>query len=175
MKTQLRAAAGAAVLALALSACGGGGSDEANPEDSALVETQTQEAEVKTGFDTAVTTADGLSFTLSAPTQFEPGDFATGLLEGQLNEGFTIKVENTGSADADLSTTIVSASTAAGQCTDIFDGDKNVNGAPIDPVAAGASVEFGWALSCPGAAGDELSVVLSNQGVAVIEVTGKLA
>ena len=175
MSIQLRALAGAAILALSLTACGGGGSDEAAPEDSALVETKTQEAEVKTGFDAPKTTADGLTFTLSAPAAFTPGDFATGLLDGQLNESFTIKVENTGTADADLSTVIVSATTAAGMCTDIFDGDNNIMGAPVEPVAAGATTEFVWALSCPGASGDELSVVLSNQGTAVIEVTGTLS
>ena len=176
MSIQLRALAGAAILALSLTACGGGGTtDEAKPEDSALVETKTQEAEVKTGFDAPVTTADGLTFTLSAPATFQPGDFATGLLEGQLNTSFNIKVENTGTADADLSTVIVSATSAAGMCTDIFDGDNNVMGAPMEPVAAGATTEFVWALSCPGAAGDEISVVLSNQGVNVIEVTGNLA
>lgn len=175
MSIQLRALAGAAILALSLTACGGGGAEDASPEDSALVETQTQEAEVKTGFDTPVTTADGLTFTLSAPESFKPGDFATGLLEGQLNTSFNIKVENTGTADADLTTVIVSATTGAGMCTDIFDGDNNVMGAPMEPVAAGASIEFVWALSCPGAAGDDLSVVLANQGTNVIEVTGKLA
>jgi predicted small lipoprotein YifL len=175
MSIQLRALAGAAILALSLTACGGGGAEEANPEDSALVETKTQEAEVKTGFDAPVTTADGLTFTLSAPASFKPGDFATGLLDGQLNTSFNIKVENTGTADADLSTVIVSATTATGMCTDIFDGDNNVMGAPVEPVAAGGSFDFVWALSCPGAAGDEISVVLANQGTNVIEVTGKLA
>ncbi len=175
MSNPVRALVGAAFLALSLSACGGGGGNEAAPSESALVETQTQEAEVKTGFDAPVTTADGLTFTLSAPASFTPGDFATGLIEGQLNTSFNIKVENTGTADADLSTVIVSATTAAGMCTDIFDGDNNVMGAPMDPVAAGGSFDFVWALSCPGVAGDEISVVLSNQGAPVIEVTGNLA
>lgn len=175
MSIQFRALATAALLTLTLSACGGGGSGDAAPKESELVETQTQEAEVKTGFDAPVTTADGLTFTLSAPASFKPGDFATGPIEGQLNNSFNIKVENTSKAAADLSTVIVSASTSAGACSDIFDGDNNVMGAPMDPVAAGASLEFVWALSCPGAAGDDLSVVLSNQGAPVIEVTGKLA
>lgn len=176
MTNRLTALAGVSLLAISLTACGGSkSSDSAEPSGSDFVETPSQSASVSGGFDSPVTTADGLSFTLAAPKQFKPGDFATGLVQGQLNEGFDIEVKNGGSADADLSTVIVAATTSAGACTDIFDGDNGVNGAPMDPIKAGGDVKFAWALSCPGKVGDDLSITLSNQGAPVIEITGKLA
>ena len=50
-----------------------------------------------------------------------------------------------------------------------------MEGAPQDPLAVGKSISFNWGLSCEGKAGEDLSLVLSNEGVAIIEVTGKLA
>jgi len=38
-----------------------------------------------------------------------------------------------------------------------------------------ASLAFNWGLSCEGKSGEDLSLVLSNEGTAIIEVTGKLA
>ncbi len=40
---------------------------------------------------------------------------------------------------------------------------------------AGASTKFSWGLSCPGKAGEDISVVLSNGTASLIEVTGKLS
>ncbi|MEY4902149.1 MAG: hypothetical protein RLZZ190_876, partial [Actinomycetota bacterium] len=64
--------------------------------------------------------------------------------------------------------------TTAGTCVDIFDGDAKMDGAPQTPLAAGASISFAWGISCPGATGDELTVVLTNNAVNVVEATGKL-
>jgi hypothetical protein len=50
-----------------------------------------------------------------------------------------------------------------------------MEGAPTDPLAVAASTTFGWGLSCPGKAGDDVSVALSNAGTTFVEVAGKLA
>ena len=50
-----------------------------------------------------------------------------------------------------------------------------MEGAPTTPLAAGASAKFSWGLSCPGKNGEDISVLLSNAGVTLIEVTGKLS
>lgn len=58
---------------------------------------------------------------------------------------------------------------------DIFDGDNGMEGAPGEPLAAGKSISFNWGLSCDGKVGEDLSLILSNEGVPIIEVTGKIA
>jgi hypothetical protein len=50
-----------------------------------------------------------------------------------------------------------------------------MEGAPIEPLAAGATTTFSWGLSCAGKAGEDISVILANGETNVIEVTGKLA
>ena len=171
------AGATALLLALALSACGGGSETETTTaaEGEALVSTTEEEAQAKGEFDSAVVTPDKNSFTVSSPGKFSPGKFAAGQLPGQINQRFNVSVNNGSGADLDLATLIVKGSTPAGACVDIFDGDAKMDGAPQTPLAAGASITFAWGLSCPGAAGDELTVVLTNNAVNIVEAKGKLA
>lgn len=164
-------------LALILAGCGGGSKDSATTAtaEESLVDTQEEVAQVTGGFDSPVVAPDGVSYTLSAPSQFTPGKFASGQVPGQRFEKFSVSVSNGSSADLDLATLMVKGSSASGECVDIFDGDSGINGAPQEPLAAGGSITFGWALSCAGAVGDELKVGLSNNQVNIVEVTGKLS
>jgi hypothetical protein len=161
-------------LALTLSACGGG-DEVAQVDDQSLV-TEVEEApQASGGFDAPVITPDKVSYTLSSPANFTPGKFASGMLPGQINERFNLNVTNGSAAELDLATLIVKGSTTTGDCVDIFDGDNQMEGAPTTPLAAGASAKFSWGLSCPGKAGEDISVLLSNGTVTLIEVTGKLS
>jgi hypothetical protein len=161
-------------LALTLSACGGG-DEVAQVDDQSLV-TEVEEApQASGGFDAPVITPDKVSYTLSSPASFTPGKFASGMLPGQINERFNLNVTNGSAAELDLATLIVKGSTTTGDCVDIFDGDNQMEGAPTTPLAAGASTKFSWGLSCPGKAGEDISVVLSNGTASLIEVTGKLS
>ena len=161
-------------LALTLSACGGG-DEVAQVDDQSLV-TEVEEApQASGGFDAPVITPDKVSYTLSSPANFTPGKFASGMLPGQINERFNLNVSNGSAAELDLATLIVKGSTTTGECVDIFDGDNQMEGAPTTPLAAGASAKFSWGLSCPGKAGEDISVVLSNGTINLIEVTGKLS
>ena len=161
-------------LALTLSACGGG-DEVAQVDDQSLV-TEVEEApQASGGFDTPVVTPDKVSYTLSSPANFTPGKFASGMLPGQINERFNLSVTNGSAAELDLATLIVKGSTTTGECVDIFDGDNQMEGAPTTPLAAGASAKFSWGLSCPGKSGEDISVLLSNANVTLIEVTGKLS
>jgi hypothetical protein len=171
------AGATALLLALALSACGGGTESDSTTaaEGEALVNAVEEEAQAKGAFDAAVVTPDKNSFTVSSPGKFSPGKFAAGQLPGQINQRFNVSISNGSGADLDLATLIVKGSTPAGACVDIFDGDAKMDGAPQTPLAAGASITFAWGLSCPGAAGDELTVVLTNNAVNIVEAKGKLA
>ncbi|MEY2769516.1 MAG: hypothetical protein RL359_1152 [Actinomycetota bacterium] len=172
--TNFATASAAIVLALTLTACGG--SDEAAQVDDQTLVTEVEEAPQATGgFDSPVVTPDKVSYTLSSPTSFTPGKFASGMLPGQTNERFDVTVENGSAAELDLATLIVKGSTTSGECVDIFDGDNQMEGAPITPLAAGATAKFSWGLSCPGKGGEEISVSLSNGITNLIEVSGKLA
>jgi predicted small lipoprotein YifL len=176
MKKSLIGALALLALLSSLTACGG--SDEvAVPEEDKqeLVEVQEQEAQATGGFDSDITLPTGEIYRLSSPTKFTPGKFAAGQVPGQSFNRFEVSVTNGGSADLDLAVLIVSGTTTAGVCVDIFDGDNNINGAPLEPLAAGASKKFSWALSCPGSTGDELKVKLFSGETALIEATGKLS
>lgn len=167
-----------ALLALLTSLTACGGSDEAAvPEEDKqeLVQEQELEAQATGGFDSDIQLPTGETYRLSSPTKFTPGKFAAGQVPGQSFNRFEVSVTNGGTADLDLAVLIVSGTTSAGACVDIFDGDNKINGAPLEPLAAGATKSFGWALSCPGASGDELKVKLISGETALIEATGKLS
>ena len=164
-------------LILLLTACGAKTNESSpTPDDSpGLVENVEETPQASGGFDAPVITPDKVSYTLSSPSHFIPGKFASGHLPGLLNEKFTVSIINNSAAELDLATLIVKGSTAAGDCVDIFDGDNVMEGAPTTALAPGASTSFGWGLSCPGKVGVEFTVVLSNTGINIVEVTGKLA
>lgn len=164
------------LLALGLSSCGGSDQAEAPAEEKQeLVEEPEQEVQATGGFDSEIKLPTGESYTLSSPSKFTPGKFASGIVVGQSNYRFDVTTKNGGSADLDLAVLIVQGSTSSGACVDIFDGDNNINGAPTDPLAAGQSKTFTWALSCPGKAGDDLVVKLLSGETALIEAKGKLS
>ena len=162
----------AALLLLAGCASGGGASSDG---ETTYKPPKEEEAKVKGGFDAPLALPDGTSFTLSSPTSFTPGKFASGQIKGQKYLDFKISVTNGGKSPLDLSTLIVTGVTPAGNCADIFDGDNNVNGAPQEPLAVGKSIEVNWALSCPGASGAKLDVSLQNNGSNLIQSSGKLS
>jgi hypothetical protein len=163
------------LLALSLSACGGSKSTSSGKSDETLVTQPTAEAQASGGFDNAITTPDKNSFTLSSPAAYTPGKFATGMVIGQTFNRFTVTVKNGGTQPLDLTALIVKGTTPGGECVDIFDGDNKMEGAPQEPLAAGTSLTFDWALSCAGKSGDVLTVVLFNGESALIEAKGKLA
>jgi hypothetical protein len=177
MDKKLTSAIFATIFALTLTACGGGSDSVTTTaeEGQALVEVVEEAPQASGGFDAPVVTPDKVSYTLSSPASFTPGKFASGMLPGQINERFNVTVENGSAADLDLATLIVKGSTTTGECVDIFDGDNQMEGAPTTPLAAGASAKFSWGLSCAGKSGEDISVILSNGTVNLIEVTGKLA
>jgi hypothetical protein len=176
MKKSLLSITLAFFLALTLTGCGGSKSADAPTESNQeLVEEPTVEVQASGGFDNAITTSDGNAFTLSSPSIFAPGKFASGQVPGQSFNKFAVTVKNNGSSALELYALIVKGTTSGGECVDIFDGDNKIDGAPQEPLAAGKSLTFNWALSCPGKSGEDLSVVLLNGETALIEAKGKLA
>lgn len=180
MKTSLttsKALVVTAALLLLLTACGGKAdtASTTTEEGKALTETVEAAPQATGGFDAPVVTPDKVSYTLSSPSHFVTGKFAAGQLPDYVNEKFSVSITNNSAAPLDLATLIVTGTTATGVCVDIFDGDNAMAGAPTDPLAVGASTTFVWGLSCPGKAGEDVAVALSNAGVTFVEVTGKLA
>ena len=55
------------------------------------------------------------------------------------------------------------------------DADNGFAGAPGEPLAVGASVDFKWGISCPSKAGDDLKITLQVAGIDIYEAKGKLA
>jgi hypothetical protein len=160
---------------LLLTACGGSTEVASTESGEELVTPVEQEVQASGSFNSAVTIPSGVSFTLSEPSAFRPGKFAAGQLPGLLNQQFKVQITNGSTAPVDLTTLIVQGTTATGTCVDIFDGDNGMEGAPQEPLAVGKSISFNWGLSCDGKTGEDLSLILSNEGAAVIEVTGKLS
>lgn len=173
--SKIKFAAAALVSTLLLSACGGGSDTASTESNEELIAPPVVEVQASGGFNSPVKIASGVSFTLSEPTGFKPGKFAAGQLPGQRYQQFKIDINNGSTAAIDLSTFIIIGKTTSGECVDIFDGDNGMDGAPGEPLAAGKSLAFNWGLSCEGKSGEDLSLVLSNEGTAIIEVTGKLA
>lgn len=165
------------LFAMTLASCGGSSdkSESSNENNQELVENVSQEAQATGGFNNEIKLPSGDSYLLSSPTKFTPGKFAAGQVIGQSYNRFEVTVKNGTSAELDLAALIVQGSTASGACVDIFDGDNNIDGAPIEPLATGMTKTFGWALSCPGKAGEDLTVKLLSGETALIEAKGKLS
>jgi hypothetical protein len=165
------ASAGALIIALALTSCGNSTKETAvgtfTPEPTAA-------PKVAGAFGSPLALADGTTYTITAPSTFVPGHFASGQIPGQLFEGFTLQVTNGGKSDLDLGTLVVEGTTPSGACADIFDGDNHVNGAPQTPLPVGKMFNIGWALSCPGKAGDTIDIVVSVGNASLIKGSGKL-
>ena len=169
-------------LTLSLAACGGGSSSTSgnaannSEQKTDLVQTETAAPQATAEVGSAVTTKDGLSITVTPLAKTKPGKFATGLVSGNVNNAFSIKATNGGTAEANLTGLIVTVGDGADvTCADILDADNGFAGAPMDPLAPGASVEFKWAVSCTGKSGAAVTVDVSVDGVNLVDAKGKLA
>ena len=154
-----------------LAACGS--TAPASMDTQSLVQNTVAAAQGSGAFGAALATSDGASFTLSTPTSFTPGHFASGQIPGQTFVSFSISV--TPKVALNLSSMTVTATTPAGACADILDGDNAIQGAPPTELAAGSTTTFKWALSCPGKSGDALTVLITNNNVSLVQALGKLA
>jgi len=173
-------AIGTSGLVLALASCGGGksgGQASGNSTQSSGLVTAPSSAPQASGtFGSVVTLPSHVAFTLDKLAVFVPTKFSSGQIDGQTYNSFDITVKNATTAPLDLGALILtSVAGTAGDCVDIFDGQVGLQGAPSDPVAAGGTAKFKWAISCPAKAGDPLTISLTTDGVANVQVTGKVA
>lgn len=164
----------AIVMVTTLAACGGGNSGAETPS-SAPTTSAPAVAQASGAFGSVVTLPSGVAFTLNRQAVFIATKFSAGQIDGQRFNSFEITAKNGAKTPLDLSALILTATTVnAGACVDIFDGQIGISGSPSDPIVAGASTTFKWALSCVGKAGDLLDISLTTDGVTNVDVKGKL-
>ena len=73
-KRKIRLAAAALASTLLLSACGGGSDTASTESNEELIAPPVVEVQASGGFNSPVKIASGVSFTLSEPTGFKPGN-----------------------------------------------------------------------------------------------------
>lgn len=161
------------VSALSLAGCGSKKNNaSSNGSSDALVQGSTAS---KTGaFGTAITLSDGITLTLSVPTTFTPGQFATNYVAGQTANIFDVTVKNSGSAVLDPATISLQVASGANNCVDVLDGDNGLNGAPTDPITSGSESTFKFGIACDAKSGDPLNIIVSV-GSSIVAVDGKLS
>jgi hypothetical protein len=143
-----------------------------NPGDASEF-TETIAPTVATGFGAPLDLGSDLTITFQENVVFTPGAYASNYQKGMVANKFDVTVKNKSSNSLDLANMAISMKSANAVCVDILDGDNNINGAPTEPLAAGASTTFTYGVGCLSIVGAplELGVSLNED---VIEVTGTL-
>ena len=165
-------AAAVVVASLSLTACG----DKAPKALPASEQPAAAEAKVTAtiGFDTPLDLGDGVSLTVATPTAFTPTVFASNFTKGQTANVFSMNVTNGSKAALDLSTLSLVVESGTAFCAEVLDGDSGINGAPLDPIAAGASVSFKYGVGCAAKKGAPLNLKITY-GKNLIAVKGTIA
>ena len=148
-----------------------GGSDL--PADTAtLVQEEAPTATI--GFDSPLDLGGGVFVTISAPSRFTPTTFMTNIdQKPKTSNSFSVIIKNGGKTDLDFTTVSLQAASGANVCFDVL-GDLDINGAPTEPLKAGAEVSYKYGVGCQAAAGDPLTLTVSI-GESKVQVDGKLA
>ncbi len=158
--------------ALVLTGCGKKSNNASNsPKETP---TATTAPTASGGFGSPIPLGGGVSLTISPPASFKPGTFASNYLPGQAANVFTVTLKNAGTAAIDPATISLAASSGANTCTDVLDGDNGVSGAPTDPIAAGATSTFKFAIGCDAKAGAPLHFNITV-GTSTASIDGKIA
>ena len=159
------------IATIALTACGGKKADTASTDAPSTAASSSSAAG---GFGSPLDLGGGISLTLSSPKTFVPGNFASNYLKGQAANLTDVTIKNGGTTPLDASTILIQAESGTNTCTDVLDGDNGITGAPIDPIATGASVTFKFAIACDAKSGDALTISVGF-GSATAKVVGKVA
>ncbi len=144
-------------------------SPSAAPSESAV----TQAPEVTLDFGTPLDLGNGIKVTLSQPVSFVPGVYASNFVKGEVANRFEVSIENGGTSDLDVTQFIITSSSNGEPCVDVLDGDSGINGAPTDPLAAGASVKFNYAIACHAKIGAQYKISVTA-GASLVGLTGTL-
>ena len=129
---------------------------------------------VATGFGAPLDLGADTTITFQENTSFTPGAYASNYQKGMATNKFDITVENKGTSALDLANMVIAMKSGMDTCVDILDGDNDINGAPTDPLAAGASATFTYGVGCLAKAGAPLELTVSfNESVVAVVGTLK--
>jgi len=148
-----------------------GGSDA--PVDAAtLVQEEAPTATI--GFDSPLDLGGGVFVTVAAPSRFSPTTFMTNVdQKPKTANSFNVIIKNGGKTDLDFTTVSLQAASGANVCFDVL-GDLDINGAPTEPLKAGAEVSYKYGVGCQASSGDPLTLTV-RIGESKVQVDGKLA
>ena len=124
---------------------------------------------VATGFGAPLELGSDITITFQENSSFTPGTYASNYQKGMAANKFDVTVQNKGTNSIDLANMAIAMKSGMDTCVDILDGDNNINGAPTDPLAAGASATFTYGVGCLAKVGAplELTVTFNESVVAV--------
>ncbi|MFM6940504.1 MAG: hypothetical protein ACKOXI_00785 [Candidatus Planktophila sp.] len=148
-----------------------GGSDL--PKDkTTLVEETAPVATI--AFDTPLDLGGGVFVTVAAPTRFTPSQFMTNIdQKPKVANRFNVTIKNGGATPLDFATVALIADSGSNVCFDVL-GDLDINGAPTEPLAPGATATYAYGVGCQADSGDPLSLTVQI-GESKVAVEGKIA
>jgi hypothetical protein len=159
-----------AVLGIIRSVTNGG--SELPADKTTLVEETAPVATI--AFDAPLDLGGGVFVTVSSPTKFTPTTFMTNVdQKPKTSNSFTVTIKNGGSTPLDFTTVSLIAESGANVCFDVL-GDLDINGAPTEALAAGATTTYTYGVGCQAASGEPLSLTVQI-GDSKVAVEGKLA
>ncbi len=159
-----------AVLGIIRSVTNGG--DELPADKSTLVEEVAPVATI--AFDTPLDLGGGVFVTVASPVRFTPTTFMTNIdQKPKTSNSFQVTIKNGGSTPLDFTTVSLVAASGENVCFDVL-GDLDINGAPTEALAAGATTTYTYGVGCQAAAGNPLSLTVQI-GESKVAVEGKLA
>ena len=161
------------ITAISLTGCGKSDTGLNTEPGDASEFVETAAPTVTTGFGSPLDLGTDVTITFQENAKFTPGAYASNYQKGMAANKFDITVENKGSEPLDLANMTISMKSGTDTCVDILDGDNNINGAPTDPLAAGASTSFTYGVGCLSKAGAPLDLTVSLNE-AVVAVAGTL-
>lgn len=155
-----------ALLALLLSACGGGTSEESASDEVAgtqankLTEDQTDGAlvSIKGVFGETTAIEGGIDVTVSQPMNFMPSADAQNYTENLTVNTMEITIKNGSAEDIDTSAIVFSADSGVNTCLEIIDPANGYEGVPVVILPIGETLTFKYATGCVGKPGENLVV-----------------
>jgi hypothetical protein len=171
--TLLRSTAIAAILVLSLSGCAKETKGLNTNPGTASDFVDEAAVTATTGFGAPLSLGSNAVVTFAENTAFAPGAYASNYQKGMVANKFDVTIENKGTEALDLSSISIAPTSGDNNCTDILDGDNNINGAPTEPIAAGSSTTFTYGLGCTAKVGGPLVLSVSI-GADIVSVTGTL-
>ena len=173
ISTISRAAVLGLILTVGLTGCSKGATGlNTNPGDASEF-VEESEVTATTGFGAPLSLGSDVVVTFAENAPFTPGAYASNFQKGMVANKFDVTIENKGAKALDLSTIAFALASGTNTCVDILDGDNNINGAPTEPIAAGASSTFTYGVGCLAKVGGPLELSVSI-GADVVAVTGTL-